>query len=118
MSSEAIAVAAKEERVTKRVPYYGAVQYTANKHHGAAKWSNISTNGACMELGRYLRPGRVVQIDTVASSFTGVVMWCKSVSGNDTYEAGLRMVNDNIESSFVVLSAVMRNLVTQGLKRK
>jgi hypothetical protein len=117
MSSEAIAIAAKEERVTKRVPYFGAIQYTANKYEGAAKWNNISTNGASIELGRYLRPGRVIQIDTVASSFTGVVMWCKPVSGSDTYEAGVRMVNDNIESSLVVLSAVMRNIVREGLNR-
>jgi len=117
MSSEAIAITANEARVTKRVPYAGTIQFTANKHEGAATWTNISTNGAGIELGRYLRPGRVIQVNTVASSFTGVVMWCKPISGSDTYEAGLRMVNDNIESSFVVLSAVMRNFVRDGLKR-
>ena len=119
MSAEAIAYTETEERQTKRVPYRGVVEYGVGcGGTGKAEWVNVSHSGASLRLGRYLKPGRMLRINTYASEFSGQVVWCHALPDGESFEVGIEMVNEPLEASLTVLAAVARRLMGKVNKAK
>jgi len=79
-----------------RTPLAGSVHYISGcGDAGRAVWCNISRTGASVQLGRYLRPGHVLQLqpftrDTEACwAIPARVVWCERVPGTLQFRAGL-----------------------------
>lgn len=84
-----------------RTPLLGGVAYEAEGLPGRAAWQNISRVGACVALGRYLRPGRRLTLllgggaeGAAPVEARAQVMWCRD-SGGGRYRAGLRLLRDD-----------------------
>ena len=89
-----------------RTPMGGEVAYvTGCGEGGQAQWINISRTGAAVVLGRYLRPGRLIRLDTARASHEGEctipaeVAWCIPAPGSLYFHAGLRIVRKDPETA-------------------
>ena len=62
-------------------------------------------------MGRYLSPGRLIQITQDEHELIGYVVWCKPTQHTETFLAGIRFIETGIEASFTVLSARVQDLL-------
>lgn len=88
------------ERETNRVPLSGRIQYRYGlDDHGTAAWRSIGRDGACISLGRYLRPGRHITLlcdgRSGAPEVSGRVVWCRPALDGQTFVAGVRFLRDD-----------------------
>ena len=87
-----------------RTELNGPVSYVSGCGDGGhATWLNVSRAGAAILLGRYLRPGRRIDLLVTAgggeNAFIGAeIAWCVPVPGTLRFKAGLRMVRQDPES--------------------
>jgi hypothetical protein len=104
-----------------RTPFTGAFTYVSGcGDAGRATWLNISRTGAAVRLGRYLRPGHVVQlhpasVDQDASwSIPARVVWCTRIPGTFQFQAGLAVDRSCPEATlhFATLGYAARALNT------
>lgn len=64
---------------------------------GRATWLNISRTGAALRLGRYLRPGRVLYLESddkgpvPKTVIPAEVAWCKAIPGTLDFRVGLHV---------------------------
>lgn len=111
MSTEAIMHPGINEGEGFRVPYQGELEYTCESISGTACWSSVSHQGASITIGRYLSPGRLIQINQDSHDLIGYVVWCKPTQETDTFLAGIRFIDKGIEVSFVMLSTMVQNML-------
>lgn len=70
-----------------------------NEEQGTAVWCSFGRDGACIRMGRYLRPGRhVLLIDRTAgevpAEFSGRIVWCRPGADGRSYIAGVYLFDD------------------------
>jgi hypothetical protein len=88
-----------------RTKLNGPISYVSGCGDGGhATWVNVSRAGAAILLGRYLRPGRRIDLMVAPGSdentFIGAeIAWCVPVPGTLQFKAGLRMVRQDPESA-------------------
>ena len=111
MSAEAIALPTIEQRSDERVPLQGTFEYTCDGQRGEARWSSMSHEGARISMRRYLRPGRLIRIVQDSHEIFGTVIWCKPISRSTFFVAGIRFTDGSVEASFMVLSAMVQQMV-------
>jgi hypothetical protein len=88
-----------EQMREQRVTLEGRLVYEyADGEHGVALWHDVSRVGARIQLGRYLRPGRLVCLEFDSPLGTEAivtvevqVVWCRQVAGAPEFVAGLRV---------------------------
>lgn len=111
MSAEAIALPEIDERNDERVPIHGTFKYTCDGEVGDARWTSMSHDGACITIGRYMRPGRLIRVCQDGHEVFGTVVWCKPTSNSTSFLAGIRFTDGSVEASFLVLSAMVQQMV-------
>jgi hypothetical protein len=75
-----------------RTPLTGTCTYASGcGEAGRAQWLNISRTGAALRLGRYLRPGHVIQLllDAGDRVILARIAWCVPIAGTLHFQAGL-----------------------------
>lgn len=86
-----------------RTPLAGAVTYASGcGEAGRADWLNISRCGAALRLGRYLRPGRVIQLQPVSDEdwqIAAQITWCAPIPGTPLFKAGVAVQRTCPESA-------------------
>jgi len=113
--------AAKGQRRFVRIPLTGRVDYRYGAGEtGRAEYADVSRSGIGLRLGRYLRPGRRVMLtvdtapeadrDGTGSELKAQVAWCRPGKEAHTFDAGLRVFHDEVDSMVVVRSLVVRAL--------
>ncbi len=81
-----------------RTPLSGSFAYASGcGEAGRAVWLNISRTGAAIQLGRYLRPGHLIQLSLESGndggwSIPARIAWCVSIPGTLQFQAGLNAV--------------------------
>lgn len=97
----------EEQRTFTRVPFEHPVGWLeAQGQSGAGVVLNVGRGGVCLLLGRYLRPGRSVEVRFNDIEFRGEpvtlrarVAWCRPADrGSVEFAAGLRVVHDEATS--------------------
>lgn len=98
-----------EQRRHERQDVSGAFSYRYGPGYGGeGDWQNVSLGGASVRLGRYLRPGRHVLLNSVVRGevfvdeeveFKARVVWCRPVDQDQRFEAGLVLFRDDGESA-------------------
>ncbi|MFP6581150.1 MAG: PilZ domain-containing protein [Candidatus Hydrogenedentota bacterium] len=116
MSAEAIAIPIRNERQDSRVPFQGEFEYTCDGLSGTAHWSSMSDQGACVTLGRYLRPTRLIRFSKDGHDIFGSVVWCKPKDNSESFVAGVRFIDGGVEASFMVLSTIVQQMVRNRKK--
>ena len=90
-----------DARVFTRVPLDQVVHWRhMDGEEGLAQTRNVGRGGLCIELGRYLRPGRLLTVwfDGIlygqkAVSLPTRIAWCKPLPETDRYLVGLEIVD-------------------------
>ena len=85
-----------------RTPLKGIFAYASGcGDAGRAEWLNISRAGAAMRLGRYLRPGHVIQLLPEADDWVipARIAWCAPIAGTALFRAGLAVERNCPESA-------------------
>ena len=119
MNAEAIAVPNINERASFRLPYQGEFEYTCDNTNGTACWSSVSHHGACIRMGRYLKPGRLIRISQDNHELIGNVVWYKPTHEDKTFVAGIRFMDNGVEASFLVLSTMVQHMLnSHNLKQQ
>lgn len=114
MSAEWVPGTVVDSRESERIKFQGQVEFhTALEAPGTAEWRNVGNGGACVELGRYLRPGRTValhanvqRLHDEPAVIAAKVAWCRPKSDGETFMAGLRFRSLDVESRFAVSTLV------------
>ncbi len=111
MGAHALAMPRQEERRTRRVALRGEFDYVYDGlEQGRATWRSISLEGACIQIGRYLRPGRTIRIDYFGLEMNMRVVWCRPASGSERFVAGVQVLNGGPELALMTLMAVAQRL--------
>lgn len=73
---------------------------------GRATWLNVSRAGAAVRLGRYLRPGKRLQLCFASPLQYGAIVelparvaWCRPLEGGVEFAAGLQVRRDAPEAA-------------------
>ena len=112
MGASAITIPTTEERRSRRVPYRGEFEYRYDaSESGKAQWCSIGREGACIRIGRYLRPGRRMRVECHGLDLEARVIWCRATADGDRFVAGLQIVNGGAEASMLALSAIVQRLI-------
>lgn len=88
-----------------RTPLTGTFAYASGcGEAGRAEWLNISRAGAAIQLGRYLRPGHLIQLLLESGNdeewnIPARIAWCVSISGTPQFQAGLAVQRTTPESA-------------------
>ena len=88
-----------------RTPLSGSFAYASGcGEAGRAVWLNISRTGAAIQLGRYLRPGHLIQLSLESGndggwSIPARIAWCVSIPGTLQFQAGLAVQRTSPESA-------------------
>lgn len=88
-----------------RTPLTGTFAYASGcGEAGRAEWLNISRAGAAIQLGRYLRPGHLIQLLLESGNdeewnIPARIAWCVSIPGTLQFQAGLAVQRTNPESA-------------------
>lgn len=98
MESNTMATSITREMRELRTPLGGLVPYVSGcGNAGRAIWLNISRTGAAVRLGRYLRPGHIVQLQPLDEesgeswSIAARIAWCERIPGTLQFRAGLEV---------------------------
>jgi hypothetical protein len=79
----------------------GTLEYTSGCGEGGrAEWLNISRTGAALRLGRYLRPGRTLYLespDGLPVRIPAAIAWCTPIPGSLDFRVGLRVLRADPE---------------------
>lgn len=124
MSAEMATSTIVDSRESERIKLQGAVEYrTALDEPGVGQWQNVSNGGACLELGRYLRPGRSIallanvrRIHDEPAEITAKVAWCRPTSDGETFIVGVQFRGLDVESRFAI-STLIREAFKNRLYR-
>lgn len=111
MSAEALELTIQDERVESRTSVHGTFEYTCDGQEGTGCWSSMSHDGACIKLGRYMRPTRLIRITKDGHDIFGSVVWCRPTTNSETFVAGIRFIDGGVEASFLILSAMVQQMV-------
>ena len=115
MGAIALAMPMQDERKSRRLPLTGKFEYEhEDGEQGEASWRSISVDGACVQIGRYLRPGRKMQISYHGIDLTLRVVWCRPAGSDEWFVAGVQVLNGGPELALVTLMAVVQRLAAQG----
>jgi hypothetical protein len=94
-----------EQRSSDRRTAFGTLSYQDSPDdRGWARWCSVSRDGACIHLGRYLRPGKHIMLrlhhhtDVATSEFKARVVWCRPIAAGAHFVAGLKIFHDQPES--------------------
>lgn len=105
MELSGLAVATVEQRTSDRWSAFGTLSYQdAPDDRGWARWCSVSRDGACIHLGRYLRPGKHIMLrlhessERCAAEFKARVVWCRPIAAGAHFVAGLKIFHDEPES--------------------
>lgn len=88
-----------------RTPLTGTFNYASGcGEAGRAAWLNISRTGAAVRLGRYLRPGHIIQLlpdieEPEAWSIPARVAWCVPAADTVLFHAGLAVQRTTPENA-------------------
>jgi len=113
----------KEQRRFSRVPYSGALRYRyAPDEAGVATWLDVGRGGACVRIGRYLRPGRhllltVSDVDSPGKGevdLKGQVMWCRPSEDNKSFVTGVRIFRHEPEVEYALSEIILDALAQSG----
>ena len=111
MSAEALEIAVNDERNDVRANVHGEFEYTCDGEDGTGCWSSMSHDGACIKLGRYLRPTRLIRITKDGHDIFASVVWCRPTTNSESFVAGIRFIDGGVEASFLILSAMVQQMV-------
>lgn len=88
-----------------RTPLTGTFAYASGcGEAGRAEWLNISRTGAAIQLGRYLRPGHLIQLllesgNDAEWNIPARIAWCVSIPGTLQFQAGLAVQRTTPENA-------------------
>ena len=112
MGAHAFAIPATDERRTRRVPLRGQFEFrSGDDETGKAEWRGLSRNGACIQTGRYLRPGREIRIISHGLELDARVVWSRAKEDGERFIAGLTLINKTPEASLLMLTAIVQRFV-------
>lgn len=111
MNAEAIVLPNINERATFRSPFLGKFEYICASMSGTASWSSASHQGASITIGRYLSPGRLIQICQDKLDVIGYVVWCKPTQETGTFLAGIRFIDKGIDDTIDILATVKQKML-------
>lgn len=115
MGAIALAMPTRDERKAHRLPLTGEFEYEhSDGERGLASWRSISMEGACIQLGRYLRPGRTIRANYHGLDLTLRVVWCGASVRENGFIAGVQVVNGGPELALMTLMAAARRLASRG----
>jgi hypothetical protein len=106
MNTSGVAITTVDQRTSERCTAFGTLSYQdAPDDRGWARWCSVSRDGACIHLGRYLRPGKHIMLrshqtspEVPTSEFKARVVWCRPIAAGAHFVAGLRIFHDHPES--------------------
>jgi hypothetical protein len=108
-----------DQRRFTRIAHGGAVKYRLSSDQQLeALCLDIGWGGAALRLGRYLRPGTVVEVlfttpENSAKDVQGRLVWCRPIPGKSDFLAGLEANLEHGETVFN-LSSVLLQTVSAG----
>ncbi len=112
MGAATLTIPPTEERRSRRVPFRGEIEYRYDGNEsGKAQWCSVGREGACIRIGRYLRPGRHIRVQCHGLDLEARVIWCRATAEGDHFVAGLQIVNGGAEASMLALSAIAQRLI-------
>jgi hypothetical protein len=114
MGAHALAMPRQDERRTRRVALSGDFSYEYDGEAGRASWKTISLDGACINAGRYFRPGGTLRVEFRGMELTARVVWCRPVNNGESFMTGLRVINGGPELALMTLMAVAQRLVARS----
>ncbi len=118
MGAYALTMPAQEERRFGRVPMAGSFECEYEDGvQGEAAWRSISLEGACVQLGRYLRPGRTMHVSYHGLDLELRVVWCRPAASEEWFVAGVQVMNGGPELALMTLMALVQRLAAQGALR-
>lgn len=102
MTLSGLAIETEDQRESERRIAFGTLVYQDSpQDKGWARWCSVSRDGACIHLGRYLRPGKHLMLRSHGahrSEFKARVVWCRPVAGGAHFVAGLKIFHDTPDS--------------------
>lgn len=119
MSMELVAPGAVDQRECERFAHVGVLEYRYGlDEQGLAAWHDVSRDGVCVQLGRYLRPGRSIvvvraqrELHDEPLELKGRVAWCRPAGDDESYLVGIKIHRSGVE-----LCHAMWSLVREALK--
>ena len=111
MGAHALAMPRHEERQAHRVVLAGQFNYEFEAEAGRGAWRSISLDGACIQTGRYMRPGRPLRIEYLGLELNARVVWCRPMNNGESFVTGVQVLNGGPELALMTLMAVARRLV-------
>ena len=112
MGATALTIPTMDERRSRRVPFHGEFEYRCDEdERGKAEWCSVGREGACIRIGRYLRPGRRMRVQCYGLDLQARVIWCRATADGAHFVAGLQIVNGGAEASMLALSAIVQRLI-------
>jgi len=109
MTTLAGAAQTAESRETPRVPFAGAFDYEyEGGEAGTGLWRSMSPDGACVQVGRYMRPGRVLRVRYYGCELVLRVVWCRQADASVRFVAGVQLVEGGPELALMTLMALVR----------
>ena len=112
MGARALTIPHVDERRSRRAPFHGKFEYRYDANQsGKAEWCSLGREGACIRIGRYLRPGRRMRIECHGLDLEARVIWCRATADGNRFAAGLQIVNSGAEASMLALSAIAQRLI-------
>lgn len=120
MSVEMAVLGETDQRETERFPHAGSLEYRYGiGEKGRATWHDVGRDGVCIQLGRYLRPGRSIvvvrqerELHDEPLELKGRVIWCRPSGDGETYLVGIKVHRSGVE-----LCYAMSSLVREAHKR-
>ena len=95
MSAKHVFRGSSDERRSRRIPFGGEFRYLDDLEEGGkATWCSIGENGACIRIGRYLRPGRRLLLLWNSAPLLARIVWCKPTLGDQAFVAGIKIFAD------------------------
>ena len=106
MNISGLAIETEDQRLSERQVAFGTLVYQDSpQDKGWARWCSVSCDGACIHLGRYLRPGKHLMLRSNEASdmahdleFKARVVWCRPVAAGAHFVAGLKIFHDTPDS--------------------
>ena len=107
---EATAVQTGEQRKATRFTRDGRLtcQYGSTNFAEAA-WQDVSADGGCVRLDRYLAPGTKLMLNCGAflPELKCKVLWCRQAPLGWSFEAGLQFYHTDVEVAAAVTALVL-----------